>query len=231
MGGYGRCGWLFDVVAEGKGDRGKIIAFRTSGSRTSNVSMATINVEPPKDPPPTNRKSIRFSRATSTELKRSPSLTRSVPREIVRTHKHELHADKVWYAQDDDTWTLFDVVTQNGSTVTLRDPKSATTFDIDLNFRDVYPHDPNVVPDMTYLRSLCEPTILQNLQARSMDQKPYTYMGPILIAVNPFEWYEFPDPKLFIGKSMSSDNPHPYAIAGIPSFELTHAIRGGGGTC
>ena len=103
---------------------------------------------------------------------------------------------------------------QQGSVVTLRNPSTSDTFDIDLNFRDVYPHDANVVPDMTYLRSLCEPTILHNLEQRSIGQKPYTYMGPILISVNPFEWYPFPDTKQYIGKPLNSDNPHPYAIAG-----------------
>jgi hypothetical protein len=186
-------------------------------TQTNQLEMASIDVVPPDDPPPSNRRSVRFSRATSTDMKRAHSISRNEPRDMVRAHKHELNAAKVWYTTQDDSWSLFDLVKQQGSVVTLYDPATAEVADIDLNFRDVYPFDPNVVPDMTYLRTLCEPTILHNLNARSLQQKPYTYMGPILISVNPFEWYPFPDTKLYIGKSMSSDNPHPYAIAGSSS--------------
>ena len=44
-----------------------------------------------------------------------------------------------------------------------------------------------IVPDMCDLHSLHEAAILYNLMARHIDQKPYTRVGDIVIAMNPFQ--------------------------------------------
>lgn len=95
--------------------------------------------------------------------------------------------------------------------------KNLTTNDVkryDLSFIDVHCHDTNVVTDMTSLHNLSEPTILYNLQQRSSNKFPYTYMGTVLISCNPFEWYPFPNNAEYYGKVLDPTKPHPFAIAG-----------------
>jgi myosin heavy subunit len=95
--------------------------------------------------------------------------------------------------------------------------KNLTTNEVkrfDLSFVDIHCHDTNIVTDMTSLHSLSEPTILYNLQQRSLNKSPYTYMGTVLISCNPFEWYSFPNTTEYSGKVLDPSKPHPYAIAG-----------------
>lgn len=47
-----------------------------------------------------------------------------------------------------------------------------------------------VLADMVELPSLTEPAILSNLMARHVKQLPYTKIGDIIIAMNPFMWVE-----------------------------------------
>lgn len=44
--------------------------------------------------------------------------------------------------------------------------------------------------DMCQLNYLHEPAILYNLRRRFYAAHPYTYTGPICIAVNPYEWLD-----------------------------------------
>ena len=46
------------------------------------------------------------------------------------------------------------------------------------------------VPDMVNLNYLHEPSILENLRCRFLAQRPYTYVGIICIAVNPYQWLD-----------------------------------------
>ena len=48
--------------------------------------------------------------------------------------------------------------------------------------------NPLILNDMVELPSLTEASILANLMARHIDGKPYTKIGDIVIALNPFEW-------------------------------------------
>ena len=70
---------------------------------------------------------------------------------------------------------------------------------------------------MTSLRYLHEPAILYNLKQRLLNKCPYTYMGSILITVNPFFWLPEPAINEYVGKSMNPEKPHPFAIAGEDS--------------
>ena len=44
------------------------------------------------------------------------------------------------------------------------------------------------VPDHCQLVHLSPPTLLENTRARFADDKIYTYVGDILVAINPFKW-------------------------------------------
>ncbi|CAM9603433.1 unnamed protein product, partial [Sphacelaria rigidula] len=89
-------------------------------------------------------------------------------------------------------------------------------------FGITYPHNPKVVSDMTALHHIHEPGILYNLGERSKidNQKPYTFMGTILIAVNPLRKVEDPEMTTFMNHSLDPEQPHPYAIAELAYHQM-----------
>ena len=52
------------------------------------------------------------------------------------------------------------------------------------------PHPSDDVPDHCQLMYLSQPTLLENTKVRYMNDKIYTYVGEILVAVNPFRWIQ-----------------------------------------
>lgn len=73
--------------------------------------------------------------------------------------------------------------------------------------------------DMTSLRHLHEAALSKNLEDRALlqNQRPYTFMANVLIAVNPLKKLEEPDKALFIGQPLDRCPPHPYNIAEVRS--------------
>ncbi|ETV70586.1 hypothetical protein, variant 2 [Aphanomyces astaci] len=74
------------------------------------------------------------------------------------------------------------------------------------------------VNDMCTLNHLHEPAIVYNLRARFLQQRPYTYTGDIVVAVNPYAWldglYSKATQALYMGKDRrSSLPPHVYATS------------------
>ncbi|KAF4096052.1 hypothetical protein G5714_023655 [Onychostoma macrolepis] len=74
------------------------------------------------------------------------------------------------------------------------------------------------VDDLATLEVLDENTITEQLQRRYGKEQIYTYVGDILIAVNPFHKTELYTPehsKDYIGAKRTSNPPHIYAVADI----------------
>ncbi|XP_067234002.1 myosin-IIIa isoform X2 [Chanodichthys erythropterus] len=74
------------------------------------------------------------------------------------------------------------------------------------------------VDDLATLEVLDENTITEHLQRRYAKEHVYTYVGDILIAVNPFQKTELYTPehsKSYIGAKRTSNPPHIYAVADI----------------
>jgi myosin heavy subunit len=88
---------------------------------------------------------------------------------------------------------------------------------------ELFPHDPRVVDDMTSLYNIHEAAILHNLQERSKleDQKPYTYIAMVLVAVNPLQKVDMPDIGMFKVKSQAECPPHPYGVAEMAYKQMT----------
>ncbi|XP_016113592.1 myosin-IIIa-like [Sinocyclocheilus grahami] len=64
----------------------------------------------------------------------------------------------------------------------------------------------------------CTNTITEQLQRRYTKEQIYTYVGDILIAVNPFQKAELYTPensKIYVGAKRTSNPPHIYAVADI----------------
>jgi len=70
--------------------------------------------------------------------------------------------------------------------------------------------------DLCSLPDLNEKTLLNNLKQRFYTDKIYTYVGTILIAINPFTFFPIYNPKyvtMYQGRPMNELPPHIFAIA------------------
>ncbi|XP_067343074.1 myosin-IIIa isoform X1 [Channa argus] len=78
--------------------------------------------------------------------------------------------------------------------------------------------DPDEVDDLATLEVLDENTVTEHLQCRYGRDRIYTYVGDILIAVNPFHKMEIYTPqytKMYIGAKRTANTPHIFAVADI----------------
>ncbi|XP_044196292.1 myosin-IIIa isoform X1 [Thunnus albacares] len=78
--------------------------------------------------------------------------------------------------------------------------------------------DPDEVDDLAILEFLDENTVTEQLQNRYGRDQIYTYVGDILIAVNPFHKMEIYTPqytKMYIGAKRTANPPHIFAVADV----------------
>ncbi|XP_067932052.1 unconventional myosin-Ie-like isoform X2 [Watersipora subatra] len=71
------------------------------------------------------------------------------------------------------------------------------------------------VEDMTLLQKISEDAIVENLRKRFMDDWIYTYIGPVLIAVNPFKempYFTQKEIEIYQGAASYENPPHIYAL-------------------
>ncbi|KAK3592955.1 hypothetical protein CHS0354_036814 [Potamilus streckersoni] len=71
-------------------------------------------------------------------------------------------------------------------------------------------------PDLCNLPDLNEKTLLQNIKARFYNSNIYTYVGSILIAVNPFRFFPIYNPKyvtMYHNRRLGDLPPHIFAVA------------------
>jgi len=76
--------------------------------------------------------------------------------------------------------------------------------------------------DMTAMRYVNEPQILENLRVRSLGDKPYTFLGPVLVAVNPLKPLKA---ELEAGDRKCMTLAHPYAVAELAYQQMTFVLR------
>lgn len=74
------------------------------------------------------------------------------------------------------------------------------------------PEDPKQVEDLTRLTYINEATILAVLQKRAGLDIPYTFLGPVLVAINPLKFIPNPE-RVSAGSSHMPQVPHPYVLA------------------
>ena len=118
-------------------------------------------------------------------------------------------------ADGPEAFVLGSVAAADGEEVIVTVPTGGTRV---LHVSDCMPANPPgmTAPDNAQLIHLSEPTILANMHARYQQQYIYTYVGSILLAVNPFErltaLYSTDVMSAYAGK-VASSQPHVYAIA------------------
>ena len=72
------------------------------------------------------------------------------------------------------------------------------------------------VEDLCNLEELSEQDMFSNLRARFNNKNIYTYVGSILISVNPYYYYSIYNPKytaMYMGKPFGALPPHIFAVA------------------
>ena len=78
-------------------------------------------------------------------------------------------------------------------------------------------YDKTAVDDLVLLTDISEDGIVANLQARHAKDRIYTFIGPVLLSVNPFKeingLYSAAMPKAYEGKYAYENAPHVFAVA------------------
>ncbi|XP_077988766.1 unconventional myosin-Ie-like isoform X2 [Glandiceps talaboti] len=72
------------------------------------------------------------------------------------------------------------------------------------------------VEDMVLLSKISETAILENLKKRFMEDWIYTYIGPVLVSINPFKQLKYfteKEVELYQGAAAYENPPHIYALA------------------
>ncbi|EPB69213.1 myosin head [Ancylostoma ceylanicum] len=106
--------------------------------------------------------------------------------------------------------------------------EAASTIDSFLSRFLQQPHDREYA-DLCMLPELTEQTLLDNLKDRFNSGHIYTYIGPILVAVNPFSFFPIYNPKyarLYSqSRKLGTLPPHIFAIADVTYHKLLQGIK------
>ncbi|WAQ98537.1 MY9AA-like protein [Mya arenaria] len=82
--------------------------------------------------------------------------------------------------------------------------------------------------DLCNLPDLNERTLLENIKSRFLNSNIYTYVGSILIAVNPFKFFPIYNPKyvkMYQNKRLGDLPPHIFAIADAAFYTMLRTKR------
>ncbi|GBG24948.1 Myosin-2 [Hondaea fermentalgiana] len=144
---------------------------------------------------------------------------------------HEVGA-RVWYGgKEDGCWKIGEVIACAGGgkgDIVVRRSGDAGGQDEPMDSAEasdtVFAVNRGVEEDMTALHHIHEPAILENLRLRALEDAPYTFMGPILVSVNPLR--ELDESGYECGTARARG---PFAIAEIALQQLQLGARSGTG--
>jgi len=118
-----------------------------------------------------------------------------------------------------DIFQIAKVLAIDESTATCRTEGDSRLETIDLSAAAPFLCNPTVEPDMTGLHHIHEPAILYNMEQRSFKSEPYSFMGSVLVAVNPLK--PIPNPTNCGTRQVLMGPPHPYAVAESSFQQMT----------
>ncbi|XP_032354863.1 unconventional myosin-XV [Camelus ferus] len=87
-------------------------------------------------------------------------------------------------------------------------------------------HQEDGVEDMTQLEDLQETTVLSNLKTRFERDLIYTYIGSILVSVNPYRMFGIYGPEQvqqYSGRALAENPPHLFAVANLAFAKMLDA--------
>ena len=120
----------------------------------------------------------------------------------------------------DNLYNIGHVITIDGTKVTVETEAGGKRQEIVLQAEDCHQcNHGGDVPDHCMLVHLSPPTLLENTRARFENDKIYTYVGDILVAINPFKWitgiYDESVMKQCEGKKLHNTacGPHVFSIS------------------
>ncbi|XP_072554588.1 unconventional myosin-IXAa-like isoform X5 [Paramormyrops kingsleyae] len=90
------------------------------------------------------------------------------------------------------------------------------------------PPQPKDHDDLCNLPDLNEKTLLENLRSRFKEEKIYTYVGCILVAINPFKFLPIYNPKyvkMYDNHRLGKLEPHIYAVADVAYHAMLQRQR------
>uniref|UniRef100_A0A8D2IRN4 Myosin IXB n=1 Tax=Varanus komodoensis TaxID=61221 RepID=A0A8D2IRN4_VARKO len=94
--------------------------------------------------------------------------------------------------------------------------------------RGFLPWQPEGFSDLCNLPNLTETTLLKNLKQRFLKHKIYTYVGSILVAINPFKFLPIYNPKyvqMYENHQLGKLEPHIFAIADVAYYAMLRKRR------
>ena len=149
----------------------------------------------------------------------------AAPPEEKKKSKNKMEEGTIVWVKDkavagSDFFTKGRILNINGNKVTVETSNAVKTQELILPLAECFMMcPPDDVPDHCQLMFLSQPTLLENTRARFMKDMIYTYVGDILVAVNPFRWI----PTLYGPEVMAqckgkrlwnaACGPHVYAIS------------------
>ena len=128
-----------------------------------------------------------------------PAPEKKGPRKLVLGQKEKKTSERklkegqrVWVKDTSiagtDYFALGNVLAINGNKITVETANDTKTQELILPSHECHlPHPGEPVPDHCQLMFLSQPTLLENTRKRFLKDKIYTYVGEILVAVNPFK--------------------------------------------
>ena len=190
---------------------------------SQSILFAHMPRPPSSGPPPLideDRKSLSFSKEAVAARKsmRIASLRKShrttsqrLLRAPVLDMDQYLWTENEGDEDENDVWSLCCVQSQDNTILQLQDLRNSRVFKVDMGFRQVMKYNDSIVSDMAQLNNIHEPGVIYNLQQRYVSGQPYTFIGPILVAVQGQRIPETPsfDPALPIPPT-----PHAAGVAG-----------------
>lgn len=125
---------------------------------------------------------------------------------------------EIWIEDDQYVWMKATIIDRKNETYVVRSA-NGQLFEISSDESKIFRTNKESVPDITSLSYIHEPAVLQNLKDRYASQLPYTYIGSVLIAINPIVSLPVPNMGAYIqdasSKALQSSTniePYPYAL-------------------
>lgn len=117
-------------------------------------------------------------------------------------------------------WQLVRVLSRSGNHITVSRSQGLRVIDLEKSKETCLPHNQYPVDDMTELHHAHMPAILYNLKARAMKKQPCTFIGNVLVSINPLRDV---DSDFTVNPKEEYQPPHPRTVAERAFMKMSFA--------